>query len=315
MVSDLLMEIFLLTDHKDDLVYANPEGVKFITEMSNNEEVKEKNLLELLPFLKPVYSQKEDVFVFELKLDQKNLVIKKVRLREKGNINGTLLIIQDLTELRMKEKELMLKSLVIQEIHHRVKNNLQTVASLIRMQMKQEMPKESRPYFEDTLNRVFSISTVYELILSNGNVDEDNVDIIKLIEKIASTMIVNEHSKKIELRILSYGNKINFPSKKAISLALIVNELVQNSVKHAFSEKGEGEIAVSFSLKKNFLELRISDNGVGMERFEPSLGLEIVKNLVMYDLNGDFQYLPKSKGTVAVIQFPISPEVITQDEQ
>ena len=66
-------------------------------------------------------------------------------------MRGTLLIIQDITELRTKEKELMMKSVVIQEIHHRVKNNLQTVASLLRLQMRKGFPKESKSYFEDTL--------------------------------------------------------------------------------------------------------------------------------------------------------------------
>ncbi|MGB6406677.1 MAG: histidine kinase N-terminal domain-containing protein, partial [Planococcus donghaensis] len=151
LVSDLLMEIFLLTDAENRLVYVNPVGVQFIVEMSKQEKFKDKNLLELLPFLQPVYDQEEDVFVFELTLDNKTLVVKKVRLREAGKIKGTLLIIQDLTELRMKEKELMMKSLVIQEIHHRVKNNLQTIASLIRLQMRKGIPPESKVYFEDTL--------------------------------------------------------------------------------------------------------------------------------------------------------------------
>ncbi|ANU22503.1 histidine kinase [Planococcus donghaensis] len=317
LVSDLLMEIFLLTDAENRLVYVNPVGVQFIVEMSKQEKFKDKNLLDLLPFLQPVYDQEEDVFVFELTLDNKTLVVKKVRLREAGKIKGTLLIIQDLTELRMKEKELMMKSLVIQEIHHRVKNNLQTIASLIRLQMRKGIPPESKVYFEDTLNRVFSISTVYELILANENVDEDDVDIVKLVEKIASTMIINEHDKKIHLRIVANGNKIIFPSKKAVSISLIINELVQNSVKHAFSANDEGEIVVSFSADKEFLELHISDNGVGMNKLEPpsGLGLEIVKNLVLHDLNGKFQYLPKTKGTLAAIQFPISPEVIIDDEE
>ncbi|MDJ0332927.1 sensor histidine kinase [Planococcus sp. S3-L1] len=315
LVSDLLMEIFLLTDAENRLVYVNPVGVQFIVEMSKEEKFKDKNLLDFLPFLQPVFEQEEDVFVFELTLDHKNLVVKKVRLREKGKIKGTLLIIQDLTELRMKEKELMMKSLVIQEIHHRVKNNLQTIASLIRLQMRKGIPLESKVYFEDTLNRVFSISTVYELILANENVDQDDVDIIKLVEKIASTIIVNENDKKIRLQIIANGNKILFPSKKAVSISLIINELVQNSVKHAFPVDDVGEIIVSFSSDEKNLELQISDNGVGIKKLKPSLGLEIVENLVQHDLNGEFQYLPTRRGTLAAIQFPISPEVIIDYEK
>lgn len=313
LVSDLLTEAFLMTDHENRLTYANAVGIKFISEMSGKEESKDENIIELLPFLEPIYNQKEDVFVFELALANKNLVVKKVRLREKDNLKGTLLIIQDLTELRTKEKELLMKSIAIQEIHHRVKNNLQTVASLIRMQMRKGIPEESKIYFEDTLNRVFSISAVYELILSNEN--EDEVDIIKLAEKVSSSMAVSDFYKKINLKIESNSKKILTSSRKAVSIALIINELIQNSVKHAFIENQHGEILVNFYANEDFLELQIFDNGVGMGEFQTSLGLEIVKNLAVHDLNGDFRYLPGIRGTHAVIKFPVSPEVVIYHEE
>lgn len=315
MVSDLLMEIFLLTDNENNLIYANPVGVKFITEMSRTEEIQNRNLVELLPFLNPVYNQQDDVFVFELTVAHKNLVVKKVRLRKKHKMRGTLLIIQDLTELRTKEKELMMKSVVIQEIHHRVKNNLQTVASLLRLQMRRGFPEESRSYFEDTLNRIFSISSVYELILANEDAEDDDVNIIELTRKVCSTMVVNELHKKVHLIISSNGNRILTSSRKAVSIALIVNELVQNSLKHAFPEDVQGEIVVDFLSNKDFLELHIFDNGVGMRKPKTSLGLEIVHNLVVNDLNGEFSYLPENIGTHAVITFPVSPEVIIYYEK
>ncbi|WP_203247478.1 sensor histidine kinase [Sporosarcina beigongshangi] len=315
MVSDLLMEIFLLTDNENKLIYANPVGVKFITEMSRTEEIQNRNLVELLPFLNPVYNQQDDVFVFELTVDHKNLVVKKVRLRKKDKMRGTLLIIQDLTELRTKEKELMMKSVVIQEIHHRVKNNLQTVASLLRLQMRRGFPEESRSYFEDTLNRIFSISSVYELILANEDAEDDDVNIVELTRKVCSTMVVNELHKKVNLIISSNGNRILTSSRKAVSIALIVNELVQNSLKHAFPEDVQGEIVVDFLSNKDFLELHIFDNGVGMREPKTSLGLEIVHNLVVNDLNGEFSYLPENIGTHAVITFPVSPEVIIYYEK
>lgn len=314
-VSDLLIEIFLLTDHENKLTYANPVGVKFITEMSQTEDIQNVNLVELLPFLKPIYDQEDDVFVFELTLDRKNLVVKKIRLRKKDKMRGTLLVIQDLTELRTKEKELMMKSVVIQEIHHRVKNNLQTVASLLRLQMRQGISEESKSYFEDTLNRVYSISSVYELILANEDAEADDVDIIQLTKKVCSTMVLNGPVKKVDLIIRSNGNRILTSSRKAVSIALIVNELVQNSLKHAFPGDMLGEVIVNFYSKADSLELHISDNGVGIKQTKSSLGLEIVRNLVVNDLDGEFSYVPKDIGTHAVIMFPVSPEVIIYYEK
>ena len=230
-------------------------------------------------------------------------------------MRGHLLVIQDLTELRTKEKELMMKSVVIQEIHHRVKNNLQTVASLLRLQMRKGFPEESKSYFEDTLNRVFSISSVYELILANEDAEDDDVDIIELTKKVCSTMVLNESNKKVNLIIGSNGNRILTSSRKAVSIALIVNELVQNSLKHAFPEDTDGKIIVNFYSKTDSLELHISDNGVGIKQTKSSLGLEIVRNLVVNDLNGEFSYVPEDIGTHAVITFPVSPEVIIYYEK
>ncbi|WP_342599751.1 sensor histidine kinase [Psychrobacillus sp. FSL H8-0483] len=315
MISDLLMEIFLLTDKNNRLIYANPAGVNFITEMSQMNEIRNQNILELLPFIQPIYDFKEDVFIFDLTVDRKNLIVKKVRMRDREQLKGTLLIIQDVTELRTKEKELMMKSVFIKEIHHRVKNNLQTVASLLRLQMRKGFPEESKVYFEDTLNRIYSISSVYEIILANTDADDEDVNIIELTKKVSSTMVLNEIHKKISLIIQTNGNKILTTSRKAVSIALIINELVQNSLKHAFPEDSHGEIEVSFYSSKDFLELHIFDNGVGISKPKSSLGLEIVHNLVMNDLNGEFRYLPVEQGTHAVITFPISSEVVIYYEK
>ncbi|MFD1204555.1 MULTISPECIES: sensor histidine kinase [Sporosarcina] len=308
-VTDLLMEMLILTDQQNRLIYANPVGLKFISEMGHTDQALNRNIIEMMPFLKPVYDQQEDVFVFDLTIDGKSLVVKKIRMSKKDKTKETLLIIQDLTELRMKEKELMMKSVVIQEIHHRVKNNLQTVASLLRLQMRQGVPEESKSSLEDTLNRIYSISSVYELILAKEHADDDDVNIVELTRKICTAMVINETELKLDLIIQPNGNKIITTSRKAVSIALIVNELIQNSLKHAFRHGDEGQIQVDFFSNEKFLELHITDNGVGMNDPKSSLGMEIIRNLVTNDLNGDFHYAPTKKGTHAVIIFPVSPEV------
>lgn len=313
-VSDLLMEMLILTDESNRLVYANPSGLKLITEMSKQDDVLNRDLLELLPFLQTVYTQEDDVFVFELTIERKNLIVKKIRMREKNKSQETLLIVQDITELRTKEKELMMKSVVIKEIHHRVKNNLQTVASLIRLQMRNGMPVESRSAFEETLNRIYSISSVYEIILTKEHADDDDVNIINLTRKICSTMVLNEYNLKVDLIIEPNGNKIVTTSKKAVSIALIINELIQNSLKHAFQGKEEGIIDVEFTVDQDFVELHVSDNGVGMKNPQTSLGTEIIHNLVTNDLNGEFLYVPREIGTHAVVNFPVGAEVEIFDE-
>lgn len=309
LVSDLLMEILIMTDTSDRLIYANPSGLKLITEMSGVEDVFRKNLLKLLPFLQPIYEQEDDVFVFEITIESKSLIVKKIKIRDEKGMQETLLIIQDVSELRMVKKELMMKSVVIKEIHHRVKNNLQTVASLIRLQMRNGVSVENKPPFEETLNRIYSISSVYEIILTKEDADDDDVNIINLTRKICSTMVLNEYNLKVDLIIEPNGTKIVTTSRKAVSIALIINELIQNSLKHAFQGIEEGLINVEFAVDEGYVELHVSDNGVGMEGPEYSLGTEIIHNLVSNDLAGQFVYLSSEVGTHAMVVFPVGAEV------
>lgn len=315
-VSDLLTEIFILTDEKNNLIYTNPVGMKFIEEMGEEADVYKQDLGELLPFLEPVYNQSDDVFVHELTVKGKNLIVKKIRMKTDDYTKETLLIIQDLTELRTKEKELSIKSLMIQEIHHRVKNNLQTIASLLRLQMSKGIPEESYDSFDDTLNRIFSISAVYELILANENFDDEEVNIIELTRKICSKMVMNNPFSKIDLLIQGNGNIILATQKKAVSIALIINELVQNALKHAFYERESGEIMINFIMEdESYMAIHIVDNGVGMNGEKPSLGMEIVRNLVENDLLGEFTYLDVEVGTHALITFATGSEVEVYHEK
>lgn len=309
-VSDILMEMFILTDNNNQLIYANPVGIKFIVEMCGTDQIYQAKLTKLLPFLNDVYEENdEDVYVFERTVGKKSVIIKKIKLRQGDNNVKTLLIIQDLTELKMKDKELSMKSMMIQEIHHRVKNNLQTIASLLRLQMHQGVPEDSYALFEDALNRIFSISAVYELILSKDESDSEQVNIIDLTRKVCSKLVINSTSSKIDLIIRTNNNILYTSQKKAVSMSLIVNELVQNALKHAFKDNQAGEIIVEFNYKEEVIQIHVIDNGVGLDEWKPSLGLEIVGNLVENDLYGEFTFEATTFGTHALISFNLSPEV------
>lgn len=309
-VSDVLTELFILTDAQNKLIYTNPVGKRFLEEMGKTESIYSRNLGDLIPFLRDIYEGEEDVYVYDLTVEHKDLIIKKIRMRSENDQKETLLIIQDLTELRMKEKELSMKSIMIQEIHHRVKNNLQTIASLLRLQMSKGVPQESYDAFEDTLNRIFSISSVYELILESEKFDDEEVNIVELTRNICSKMVMNHPSDKIDLIINENSNIILSTQKKAVSIALIINELVQNALKHAFLNRESGVIRLDFITNEVEVEVHIADNGVGMnEMTKPSLGLEIVRNLVENDLLGEFTYLDVSSGTHALVAFAIGTEV------
>src|SRR5699024_8255371 len=127
------------------------------------------------------------------------------------------------TELKMKEKELSMKSILIEEVHHRVKNNLQTIASLLRLQMHQEPSEMSQNRFEVALNRIYSISAVHEIILSNSESTTELVNIIELIRKVSSNLVLDSMYEKINLVIETNNIKVLTNQKKAVSLSLIIN--------------------------------------------------------------------------------------------
>lgn len=315
-VSDMLMEMFILTDHHHKLIYANPVGIKFLVEMNQTNQIYKEKITKLLPFLQEIYEgNDEDVYVFERTIGKKSLIIKKIKLRHTKNKMNTLLIIQDLTELKMKEKELSVKSIMIEEIHHRVKNNLQTIASLLRLQMHQGHLGDSYEHFEVALNRVFSISAVYELILSKDGSNSELVNIIELTRKVCSKLVINSIYKKIDLIIETNNNIIFTSQRKAVSISLIINELIQNILKHAFEKEKEGKINIEFVVENDTIHIHVTDNGVGIKILKPSLGLKIVRNLVESDLEGEFAFQSMTLGTHAVISFKKSPEVKVSFEE
>lgn len=307
-VSDLLVESIILTNHENKVIYSNPAGYRFITELSGLENFDNVALDKILPFLQEVYDKGDDVFFLEITIDRKSFIVKKIPIRS-HNDKVTLLIIHDLTELKLKENELMMKTFAIREIHHRVKNNLQTVTSLLRLQMRNDLAASNASAFQEALNRIYSISSVYELILENEDNAEEKVDVIALSKKIGYKMVGTSHTAAIQLIFHHDELQLYCHSKKAVSLALIICELLQNALKYAFIDREEGTIDIKFLQDASFISLHISDNGVGMQEVKASFGMEIITRLVEYDLAGTFTIIPSEQGTHTQIQFPVSEEV------
>lgn len=144
------------------------------------------------------------------------------------------MIIRDIIEVKAKEKESILKSVAIQEIHHRIKNNLQTISSLLRLQFRRMKDRNAKKALEESISRIVSVSITHELLSESGIVD---VDIKILIERIADNGkdYLLEPNKNIDIKVL--GNTFVVDSQYATSIALIANELIQNSIDDGFKTK------------------------------------------------------------------------------
>ena len=220
---------------------------------------------------------------------------------------SAIVILQDVTELRKKDEELLVKSVVIKEIHHRVKNNLQTIASLLRLQERRAVSEEAKLILHDCLGRVNSIAIVHEYLSQQ---DSGLIDVAKVAKGIYQALLSSMVAPNFHLDASFEADEIELSSEKATSIALILNELLQNVVEHAFIGRQEGHLAVSFKDVGEVYHLTVADDGVGLEEnvsgvIGTSIGLKIIKTMAESDLRGSFTQVNRATGgTLARVVIP-----------
>lgn len=262
-----------------------------------------KDLYEKLGISSVVGESFENLYFERVKYDEiinksDNHEIKEIKISDfilnirclVGNLNDRrkkiTLIIQDVTEERKHQEELELKTIFIKEIHHRVKNNLQTIASLLRLQKRRTDNEEVKKILNETISRILSIAITHEILSTSGI---DKISIKSILNMLYGNYFKNnvDKSKKIEFNIS--GDELFIGSEKATTIALVVNEIVQNAIDHAFDGKSEGKVEIEIKKLNDSYYIKISDNGVGIENEIPesNMGLLIINSLVKDKLKGD----------------------------
>ena len=232
--------------------------------------------------------------------------LRAIPLRPGGRHIGALVLVHDVTELRRRERQLVGKDATIREIHHRVKNNLQTVAALLRLQARRTAVPEARAALEESMRRVSSIAVVHETL--SGTLDE-TVDFDAIADSVA-TMVLDVAGGSVRLR--REGSFGVLPAEVATPLAMVLAELLQNAVEHGVpSGGGSGEVEVLAGRgEAGLLRLQVRDHGPGLPagfRMEASdrLGLQIVRTLVETELRGRLElYAAADGGAVAAVEVP-----------
>jgi two-component sensor histidine kinase/PAS domain-containing protein len=220
--------------------------------------------------------------------------------------SGAIVAIQDVTDELQKEQELKIKTAMIQEIHHRVKNNLQTIAALLRLQARRTGNPEVADQLRESIGRIISIAVVHEF-LSHEETSVINIHEVsnRILAEVRNGVL--DHARPISL-VLEGTRSFTLPAQQATSCALIINELVQNAVEHAFVGLPGGSIVVRLAEQGGSLCIEIQDDGRGLPHdFDPvrqgGLGMQIVRSLVREDLKGEFE-LVNGHGVRAVVSFP-----------
>lgn len=222
---------------------------------------------------------------------------------------GVILTIHDATEARRKERELKIKSAMIQEIHHRVKNNLQTIAAFLRLQTRRTDSGEVRRILQESINRVLSIAVVHEFLSEYESQPINIKDISqRIIKQLVQGMLDSEGRIQLNLK----GVDIYLPAQQATACALVINELLQNALEHGYDRRTEGTISITLQDEDQRIAIEVNDDGRGLPvgfalAHNSSLGLRIVQTLVQDDLKGHFE-LRSGDGVSAIVTFP-KPEV------
>nr|WP_319374618.1 PAS domain S-box protein [uncultured Methanobacterium sp.] len=289
------------------------------------EKVIGRNLLELrifqeedVDFLREKFSQA--VKGETVKLAQYKLINKKgeynwvqsqlVPIKKDGEIYSILVIDTDITERKnaidnlkssVNEKEILIK-----EIHHRVKNNMQIISSLLNLQSQHltDDEKVARDVLKESQNRVKSMAMIHEKLYQSK--DFTHIKFEDYVQRLVSDLFYSYNTtvKKVKFRVDVENVDLNMET--AVPCGLIISELFSNSLKHAFPHGREGEVYVSLKKEDGEYELVISDNGIGIPhdfnfKHPESLGLQLINNLTK-QLDGEIK-LDRSHGTKFIITF------------
>lgn len=220
---------------------------------------------------------------------------------------GAVVLVEDVTEARRREQELKVKEATIREVHHRVKNNLQTVASLLRIQGRRTENPEVDRALSEAVERIGAMAVVHEMLAA---ATDETVDLTEAARTVVDMVrqSVAEPGSKVTATV--EGQPVVVPAAAATSLALVIAELVHNAIEHGFAGRLGGSVEVAIKRLPAELHIAVRDDGVGLpEGFsaahDAKLGLAIVKTVVQDDLGGTLAF-GEGRGTVVTIRAPLS---------
>lgn len=230
-----------------------------------------------------------------------------------ANVSGEVYrvagVIDDVTErkqaLEQIKTSLHEKEVLLKEIHHRVKNNMQVITSLLSLQSKTIRDKQALSVFQDSQNRVKSMALIHETLYQSENLSR--IDFAEYLEKLVAHVSRSYRIRPEAIKIHTYVDNVSLPIDMAVPCGLIINELASNSLKYAFPTDTKGEVIITFERADAQYVLRVSDTGVGLPNdFDPEKGKSLGMKLVLMltgQLCGEMKYR-NGLGTTFEIRFP-----------
>ncbi|MEY3493758.1 MAG: hypothetical protein RL413_1176 [Actinomycetota bacterium] len=248
------------------------------------------------------------------------LLVRVIPIVASGVVTGAVMLLRDVTELRRRDRLLLSKDATIREIHHRVKNNLQTISSLLRLQARRLTSPEAKAAVQESVRRIRTIALVHETLSREPGEDVAFVEIVRPLLRLAEEGL---QSPDRPVRFTVQGDGGRLPATVATPLSVVLTELLQNAVDHGFPEGSDGgTVVVVLGGDDDEMHITVVNDGMGLDpTFDldaaTGLGLSIVRTLVTTELNGSISMRPAShhdfmsvgidgnrRGTVVELRLP-----------
>ncbi|BDH58646.1 sensor histidine kinase [Tsukamurella sp. PLM1] len=315
---------FIRLDPQGRVVFASPNAQSAYRRMGAPTDLEGSDLAELTAELVGDSFESEDLATaldgalsrgegsrIELTKGGVTVVLRVLGLHPGGRLAGAAVLLRDVTELKRRDRALISKDATIREIHHRVKNNLQSVSALLRLQARRTRNDEAKRALYESVRRVASIALVHETL--SMSVDE-HVDIDGVIDRLIPIMAdVAPAPGAATVTVVRRGDVGLLDADRAMPLVMVITELIQNAIEHAYRPGDEGTVELLAHRSTRTLAVTIHDDGAGLPSgftMEASdrLGLQIVRTLVKSELGGELSLGPGAHGgTDAVVRVPLQP--------
>lgn len=291
---------FIRLNKSGEIVYASPNGRSAFSRLGWESELEGIALVEIASEISGESKQKlhekvAENSVTQIELSNRGGVIELtlLPLLNSGVRLGTVVLIHNVTEMRRRERELLLKDATIKEIHHRVKNNLQTVSALLRLQARRVEDLTARGALDEAVRRISSIALVHETLSASG---KDEVDFDSVVDSLighAAELALRAPGSTAEISVKRLGSIGALDPKIATPLALIITELIANAIEHGITTRGS-KVDVIFSRTGQSCVVKVEDDGVGLPKdfdlkSSSNLGLQIVRTLTESELHGTLE--------------------------
>lgn len=305
----------LLRLNEDGVVqFASPNGLSAFNRLGINGELEGKSLLESAAKLirggfqvdesLPLVLQGTAPWRADLESRDSTLSVRAIPLKRGGERTGAIVLCRDVTDLRRQERELITKDATIREIHHRVKNNLQTVASLLRIQARRTESEEAKESLSQAMRRVSAIALVHDTLSEGVNQDLNFDEVFDRVLMLTSEVAASSNTT---VRTMIDGKFGMLKSELATPLAVALTEVVTNAIEHGLADRS-GVVHINAERKPKLLNITVSDNGRGLDggAVGQGLGTQIIRTLIQGELRGTITWMsPADGGTRVAIAIPL----------